>query len=368
MTEWRVAGNAAFREIARSLSSITYCACGFGCRRPGREPMSMMIRRCRRPDARHRDRSALPTAARRVHGGAKRAGQGGWRRRRARRRHPEADEAAGRGVGDQSGALEPRGRPSTRFIASAAALRDAHAAVLAGKRADLRAAGTAHEEALEADAQSGAGGAGDAGQPATDATKQAIATTLRALPGASERPGRLATLLQPRGFEMLAGMPARGSGVHRRRSRPRKPPPAPGGEAVAATTARTAERAKALAKAKEALAEAAEGREGRGADAATGGVRGGAQHPRRRARRARARRRARGARCGAAGRGRGRTGIHRRAPNARCRRAPRARSLRRAGARRACAPRRRRPRSRAPRRPKARASTRSRSSDRQARM
>src|SRR5215216_4515208 len=35
------------------------------------------------------------------------------------------------------------------FAAAAAALRQAHAAVLAGKRADLRSAGKAHEDALD---------------------------------------------------------------------------------------------------------------------------------------------------------------------------------------------------------------------------
>jgi len=147
------------------------------------------------------------------------------------------------------------------FMASAGALRHAHADVVAGKRADLRAAGTAHEEALEALLKAALSVLAEAGQPATDATRQAIATTLRALPGANARPGRLATVLQPRGFEMLAGMPVG--------SAPAAPKPAPKAaakeaapkEAVpkdsqAEARARAAERAKTLAKAKDALAGA----------------------------------------------------------------------------------------------------------------
>ncbi len=44
-----------------------------------------------------------------------------------------------------------RGRPAFHALtASASALRNAHTAVVSGKRGDLRAAGAAHEEALEA--------------------------------------------------------------------------------------------------------------------------------------------------------------------------------------------------------------------------
>jgi hypothetical protein len=142
------------------------------------------------------------------------------------------------------------------FLASAAALRSAHVDVLGGKRADLRAAGTAHEESLEAVLKAALSVLAEAGQPATDATKQAIATTLRALPGAELRPGRLANVLQPRGFEMLAGMPLGAA-----------PSPRPSAKAPAIEPAprptkpeprdRSAERAKAIAKAKDALAEAA---------------------------------------------------------------------------------------------------------------
>ena len=149
------------------------------------------------------------------------------------------------------------------FLAASTALRSAHADVLAGKKADLRAAGTAHEEALEAMLKAALAVLAEAHQPATDGTKQAIATTLRALPGADERPGRLTKLLQPRGFELLAGMPA---------AAPRSLAPSPSATPAATSSpaagsagraskpderARAAERAKALAKAKDAVADAA---------------------------------------------------------------------------------------------------------------
>ena len=102
-----------------------------------------------------------------------------------------------------------RGRPAFHaFNASAAAFRAAHTGVVSGKRADLRAAGKAHEEALEAVAKAALAILRDAGQPATDATKQAILTTLRALPASSDPPGRLTQVLQPTGFELLAGLSA----------------------------------------------------------------------------------------------------------------------------------------------------------------
>ena len=102
-----------------------------------------------------------------------------------------------------------RGRPAFHALeASAAALRAAHTAVVSGKRADLRAAGKAHDEALEAVLKAALAILRDAGQPATDATKQAIATTLRALPASTDPPGRLTRILQPTGFELMAGLSA----------------------------------------------------------------------------------------------------------------------------------------------------------------
>jgi hypothetical protein len=153
--------------------------------------------------------------------------------------------------------------------AAASGLRTAHSALAEGKRADLRAAGTAHEEALDAVLKAALEILAESGQPPTDATKQAISTTLRALPSPDDEPGRLSHVLQPRGFEMLAGLPSSaGAG------KPAAREPATAREARPATargsrTARTAgdedrarkdaERTKTLAAAKEAVTAAARG-------------------------------------------------------------------------------------------------------------
>jgi hypothetical protein len=146
-----------------------------------------------------------------------------------------------------------RGRPAFHALtASAAALRAAHSAVVAGKRADLRAAGKAHEEALEAVSKAAATILEKSGQPATDGTRQAITTTLRALPGSADPPGRLTRVLQPSGFELMAGL----SGLSGP-PRPSAPAPiekAPKGAPLSRT--KDAARARAVAKAKEALAAA----------------------------------------------------------------------------------------------------------------
>jgi hypothetical protein len=159
------------------------------------------------------------------------------------------------------------------LTAAAAALRAAHAAVMSGKRADLRAAGAAHEEALDAVLKGALEILADTGQPATDATKQAIATTLRALPTVDEPPGRLTRTLQPGGFELLAGLPSRGGsavpaakttqGARERTVHPPAVVTAKGKsgegsrqerEDAERKKAQTAERAKAIAAAKESLA------------------------------------------------------------------------------------------------------------------
>ena len=85
-------------------------------------------------------------------------------------------------------------------------LRGIHRAILAGKRADTRAATKAHDAAVTAALESALAVLSRRGQRATDQTRQAIVTTLRALPGA-DPPGRLTRTLQPGGFEMLAGLP-----------------------------------------------------------------------------------------------------------------------------------------------------------------
>jgi hypothetical protein len=90
------------------------------------------------------------------------------------------------------------------LIAAAENARKAHRAVLAGRAGDVRAAGKVHDEAVEKALKTTLALLDAAGHPATDATKHAIATTLRALP-ADEAPGRLTKALQPAGFEMLSG-------------------------------------------------------------------------------------------------------------------------------------------------------------------
>ena len=145
-----------------------------------------------------------------------------------------------------------RGRPAFHaFNASAAALREAHTGVVSGKRADLRAAGKAHEEALDAVAKAALAILRDAGQPATEATKQAILATLRALPASSDPPGRLTQVLQPTGFELLAGLPAAPAVTARS-----TPASSKSSNAAAGPKPKDAARTKALAKAKEAVAAA----------------------------------------------------------------------------------------------------------------
>ncbi|HET7219084.1 MAG TPA: hypothetical protein VFJ02_13600 [Vicinamibacterales bacterium] len=147
------------------------------------------------------------------------------------------------------------------FSAAAAALKQAHAAVLTGKRADLRAAGKAHEDALDTVLKAALAILADAGQPATDATKQAIASTLRAMPSQEDEPGRLTRTLQPGGFELLAGLPIKGGkAVPPPKPKPAAKAPEPAGPRSsrgADPDARArAVRAKAIAAAKDALAEA----------------------------------------------------------------------------------------------------------------
>lgn len=91
------------------------------------------------------------------------------------------------------------------LIAAANEMRQTHKSVIEGKAADLRSAGREHDIALEAALKSTLTILKDSGNPVTDATRQAILNTLRALP-ADEPPGRLTQVLAPGGFEMLAGM------------------------------------------------------------------------------------------------------------------------------------------------------------------
>jgi len=109
----------------------------------------------------------------------------------------------------------------TALIDAAADLRRTHKAVLGGRQGDLRAATKAHDAALDTAIKTTMKLLREGGHPASDATRQAIVSTLRALP-ADAPPGRLEHVLQPGGFEMLSGMTVRG------RASPAAPkPPAP---------------------------------------------------------------------------------------------------------------------------------------------
>lgn len=91
------------------------------------------------------------------------------------------------------------------LIDAAENLRRVNKTVLAGRRGDVRAAGAAHDAAVRDALKATLAQLAKAGHPVTDATRQAVVNTLRALP-AAEAPGRLTRALQPGGFEMLAGM------------------------------------------------------------------------------------------------------------------------------------------------------------------
>jgi hypothetical protein len=96
------------------------------------------------------------------------------------------------------------------LIAAAEEMRQTHKAIIEGKSGDLRTAGREHDIALEAALKSTLSILKDSGNPVTEATRQAVLNTLRALP-ADEPPGRLTQALAPGGFEMLAGItPAAG--------------------------------------------------------------------------------------------------------------------------------------------------------------
>jgi hypothetical protein len=96
------------------------------------------------------------------------------------------------------------------LIAASAELRKQHKAILSGRTADIREAGKAHDTTVESALKAALALLRQEGHPATDSTRQAIMTTLRALP-VDEPPGRLTKVLQPGGFEMLAGLSIAGS-------------------------------------------------------------------------------------------------------------------------------------------------------------
>jgi hypothetical protein len=91
------------------------------------------------------------------------------------------------------------------LVAAADNARAVNRAVLAGKSGDVRAANQVHEEAVESAFKATVALLSASGHPLTDATRQAMSMTLRALPG-SEPPGQLAKPLQPGGFDALAGL------------------------------------------------------------------------------------------------------------------------------------------------------------------
>jgi hypothetical protein len=107
------------------------------------------------------------------------------------------------------------------LIAAAERLREVHRALLAGRKADLRAASEVHEKAVDAALSATLALLADSPHPATDATKHGIARTLRALPG-TEAPGRLTAVVEPAGFEALAGLAIAGG---TKRSPPARTPP-----------------------------------------------------------------------------------------------------------------------------------------------
>lgn len=133
------------------------------------------------------------------------------------------------------------------LIAAATAMRQVHAAVLAGGAADPRLAGRRHDEAIEAALRAATEILRGDGQPATDATRQAMATTLRALPVAETAPGRLDRVLQPGGFEMLAGMALAPSRPGARPTKAVPPPAAPAPAPSRTSPDRTLDAARAAA-------------------------------------------------------------------------------------------------------------------------
>ena len=141
------------------------------------------------------------------------------------------------------------------LVGRAEDLRATHLATLSGKRADLRGAGKEHEAAVDAALKATLALLAEEGQPVTDATKQAIATTLRGLPG-DEPAGRLTRPLEPRGFEMLTG--AASGGRVRPAARTAAAPAPPKGKARPAAKVDKATEAAARARAREKLAEARE--------------------------------------------------------------------------------------------------------------
>jgi hypothetical protein len=148
------------------------------------------------------------------------------------------------------------------LVAAAEEVRSAHKAVLGGRRADLRALGKRHDEAVDAALKAALGLLAGSGHPVTDATRQAVANTLRAVPG-DEPDGRLTSPLQPGGFEMLAGVTPAARPAARQKAQPagKRPvaetePPARAGKAAKPSPAALARARAAAASAGRAVREA----------------------------------------------------------------------------------------------------------------
>jgi hypothetical protein len=181
-----------------------------------------------------------------------------------RRRRAGAREADGAGLGRQPAVLArpPRLRRARR--SGGVTAPDAQGGAL-GREGDLREAGKAHDQAVERALKSTLAILAADGHPVTDATRQGVLTTLRALPS-GEPPGRLTRTLQPGGFEMLAGLTVSGRAAAKSAARAPVPAPAPKARGKAGDAARARSQARAKAKIEEAtrklkLAEQAARRE-----------------------------------------------------------------------------------------------------------
>jgi len=197
---------------------------------------------------------------------------------------PEAFTAARNALAKQAGAHAPQVRGLAKppvaawavnqlfwnrrsvydaLIGASEEVRRTHAAVLGGKRGDLRTVGKTHEQAVDAALKATLAIMAESGHPATDATRQSVVTTLRAVPVDGERPGRLSRILQPGGFEMLTGLSISGAPRTRRaaegQSRAAGHSPATRKQKAAAAKAPAARPRdlKALARARDASARAA---------------------------------------------------------------------------------------------------------------
>jgi hypothetical protein len=144
-----------------------------------------------------------------------------------------------------------------QLIESSTALRKTHKAILGGRRADLREPSRTHEDALDAALKGALAILHESGHPVTDTTRQAVLTTLRALPSA-EPPGRLTETLQPGGFEMLQGLSIAGSqGTIRPKNEPTSITARPANERVKAEAVKPDPKTEALrAEASRAMREA----------------------------------------------------------------------------------------------------------------